>query len=323
MLADDPSTQYFVAGAALTVLGVAVTQAGWNHRWFLRGAFGLGIALLVCAALWKPITSTFPKVGELTDPIGSSAGAWFTLLVCALISIFWLDFRARSTRPGGNSSDIAAFQNTLLRLSKSVEAIEAAPTSPTAEDYNNLRLLVSGALKENLGLATKIGKMSEINNAVSDEYKDKLGILRQEVTPLLKATIYSIYESKADKLLAAAPDFQTSDVIEDAGVYATRREVADKFVSEVMSVWRKTRFWDGLTFHLEQAGYEAEAMVRETPPGQRPPIDPLDYRVYAIAVQKSHAATTFLRAVKREVGDDYRDRMRSFIELHSPYEPKN
>lgn len=145
--------------------------------------------------------------------------------------------------------------------------------------------------------------------------------MRQEVTPLLRATIYSIYESRADKLLAAAPDFQTSDVIEDAAVYAKRREIADKFVEDVVSAWRKTRFQDGLTFRLEQAGYEAEAMVKETPPHKRPAIDPLDYRVYAIEVQKSYAATTFLRLVKREVGDDYRSKLFDFIKLHTSYEP--
>jgi hypothetical protein len=144
--------------------------------------------------------------------------------------------------------------------------------------------------------------------------------LRQEVTPLLRATIYSIYESQADKLLALAPGFQISDVIEDAAVYAERREVAEKFVGEVMSAWRQTRFRDGLNFHLEQAGYEAEATVKETPPDKRPAIDPLDYRVYAIAVQKACAATTFLRAIKKEVGDDYRNRLREFIELHTRYE---
>jgi hypothetical protein len=69
---DDLSTQYFVGAAAIAFLGIAMTQAGWTHRMFVRGMFALGGVLAVCAFLWKPITETFPRIGEITNPIGSS-----------------------------------------------------------------------------------------------------------------------------------------------------------------------------------------------------------------------------------------------------------
>jgi hypothetical protein len=48
---DDLSTQYFIAGAAIALLGIGVTQAGWTHRWLIRGVFAGGLTLLARAPL--------------------------------------------------------------------------------------------------------------------------------------------------------------------------------------------------------------------------------------------------------------------------------
>jgi hypothetical protein len=96
---DDLSTQYFIAGAAITVLGIGVTQAGWTHRWFVRTMFLLGLALLASAALWGQVTEQFPKIAKLTNPIGSSTLAWLSLLFGALTSVLYLDYRARTRKP--------------------------------------------------------------------------------------------------------------------------------------------------------------------------------------------------------------------------------
>ena len=34
---DELSVQLFIGAAALTALSVAMTQAGWTHKWFVRG----------------------------------------------------------------------------------------------------------------------------------------------------------------------------------------------------------------------------------------------------------------------------------------------
>jgi hypothetical protein len=95
---DDLSTQYFIAGAAIAILGIGVTQAGWTHRWFVRIMFLLGLALLASAAFWGQITEQFPKFAKLTNPVGSSSLAWLSLLSVALISVLYLDYRARTRR---------------------------------------------------------------------------------------------------------------------------------------------------------------------------------------------------------------------------------
>jgi hypothetical protein len=92
---DDLSTQYFIAGTALTILGIAVTQAGWNHPWFVRAMFLAGVVMSACALLWKPIISTFPRISEITNPVGSSSQSWFALLVAALLFVFFLNYRSQ------------------------------------------------------------------------------------------------------------------------------------------------------------------------------------------------------------------------------------
>jgi hypothetical protein len=42
---DDLSTQYFIVATSIAFLGIAVTQAGWKHPWFLKGLFGSGWVL--------------------------------------------------------------------------------------------------------------------------------------------------------------------------------------------------------------------------------------------------------------------------------------
>jgi len=89
-------TQLFLAGTAVAVLGVAVTQADWKHKIFVRGLFSTSVALFGLAVFWPNLG---PKVPEGIDiPLGaisSNAVSWLILLALAVGMISVLDYRTR------------------------------------------------------------------------------------------------------------------------------------------------------------------------------------------------------------------------------------
>jgi hypothetical protein len=74
---DDLAVQLFIGAAALTVLSVAVTQAGWTHKWFVRGMFGLAVLLAVASIGWPYFETKIPLVSEALQAITSSRIGWF------------------------------------------------------------------------------------------------------------------------------------------------------------------------------------------------------------------------------------------------------
>ena len=42
---DELAVQLFIGAAAINALSVAMTQAGWTHKWFVRGMFALTFIL--------------------------------------------------------------------------------------------------------------------------------------------------------------------------------------------------------------------------------------------------------------------------------------
>jgi len=67
---DDLSTQYFVGAAAIAILGIGMTQAGWTHKWFVRGLFALGIVLALVALLWSQLSKCFRGSVRSRTPSG-------------------------------------------------------------------------------------------------------------------------------------------------------------------------------------------------------------------------------------------------------------
>jgi hypothetical protein len=117
---DDLSIQLFIAGAAISVLSVAMTQAGWTHRWFVRAMFGLAALLIIVSAGWRYIETRLPLINDALRTIASSRTAWFfmgivpALVAGMLISDLLLRRREAPTKPTEWKSIIGAME-TLAR----------------------------------------------------------------------------------------------------------------------------------------------------------------------------------------------------------------
>jgi hypothetical protein len=78
MLQGDPlAVQLFLGGTAITVLGVAMTQAGWTHRWFVGTMFVLGAVLFGIAIGWGYIEPRVPLVADIIGAVVATRIAWF------------------------------------------------------------------------------------------------------------------------------------------------------------------------------------------------------------------------------------------------------
>src|SRR6266436_523827 len=80
---DLLSVQLFFGSLAAGALGIAMTQAGWTHRWFVRGMFVLSAGLAACAIFWPEIAPAAPSIESALAFVVSSRIAWF--LVGALV----------------------------------------------------------------------------------------------------------------------------------------------------------------------------------------------------------------------------------------------
>jgi hypothetical protein len=74
---DALAVQLFIGAAALTALSVAMTQAGWTHRWFVGSMFALAAILTACSAGWEWVEPRIPFVAGTLSAIAASRIAWF------------------------------------------------------------------------------------------------------------------------------------------------------------------------------------------------------------------------------------------------------
>jgi hypothetical protein len=98
---DDLTVQLSIGGAALTLLGVAMTQAGWTHKWFVRSMFALAALLAIACIGWRYIETRIPA--EWLSYFARQI--WF---LCLLAGVFgftlgsWVNNKLRSR--GRNSA---------------------------------------------------------------------------------------------------------------------------------------------------------------------------------------------------------------------------
>ena len=118
---------------------VAVTQAGWNYRLFVRGMFALAVALAACAIFWRRIAPQVPALDETFVVIAYSPMTWIVgMLVVVFYSAWWLrgwrDRRQAATSRSTRPADPAKAPITQFTPAPIVEAPVLLPSpAPIAE----------------------------------------------------------------------------------------------------------------------------------------------------------------------------------------------
>jgi hypothetical protein len=286
---DDLSTQYFVAGTAIAILGIAMTQAGWTHRLFVRGMFTVGGLLAICAAFWKSITETFPRISEIANPIGSSSLAWLTLLIVGFGVVFWLDYRARigTKRPHDarqQEPDAMALNNALQGLFDRVGRIEQLPppvtTVPNPNSERDLLILIN----------------------------------------------YAVYQSSLlmlDDLLDVAPQDVTIGPLQLGGDFTLKNDLSKNFIDTIRRKLEPGSFrrmdFENVMRHAE---VNAETQLENTPMDQRPNgVDPLQLRRWAINHLQCLIAIEFLQKQRSEVRDNLLTQRTQLLEQYQLRNP--
>jgi hypothetical protein len=61
---DALSVQLFIGAAAISALSVAMTQAGWTHKWFVWSMFGVAILLTLTSVDWPVFQRRIPAISD-------------------------------------------------------------------------------------------------------------------------------------------------------------------------------------------------------------------------------------------------------------------
>jgi hypothetical protein len=98
---DGLSVQLFIGAAALTALSVAMTQAGWTHKWFVRGMFALAALLSISSIGWPFLQTRIPMINDALQSVASGRIGWFFVgITPAFVSGMLLSDWLRRRREG-------------------------------------------------------------------------------------------------------------------------------------------------------------------------------------------------------------------------------
>jgi len=86
MSGDNLTVALFLIDAAITLIGLGISQAGWKHPVLIGSVFVLGVACLFGGVFWPFVkgVSPTPVVDSITK-IGTNPESWFFLFIMALI----------------------------------------------------------------------------------------------------------------------------------------------------------------------------------------------------------------------------------------------
>jgi hypothetical protein len=104
---DELSIQLFIGAAAISALTVAMTQAGWTNRWFIRGMFALAALLATATIGWRYFDSRIPFINAALQTVVVSRTAWFFIGVVPafMAGMFFSDLLRRRREAGGKPSE--------------------------------------------------------------------------------------------------------------------------------------------------------------------------------------------------------------------------
>lgn len=206
---DDLSIQLFIAGTAIAIMGIAVTQAGWTHKGFVWSLFVAAFGLAFCALYWKQIREANPEIGALASGIVASSVSWFTLLLVGIGAVFVLDLLARigwlkntvkreaplpTAPPSKSDSPSPPVPNeepkqrayvtaSVLSLMSMCEGRTSIQASQLAKNYIGKWILISGKVRNTsnsfgaIVASLKIGDGKHVFLNFDDDWEERVSLL--------------------------------------------------------------------------------------------------------------------------------------------------
>lgn len=156
---DELSVQLFIGAAALTALSVAMTQAGWTHKWFVRGMFALAALLSVSSIGWPLIQTRIPAINDALQAAASSRIGWFFVgIIPAFVGGMLLSDLLRRRR------EITRLPSKWLPIFK---AMETLARQDLLDRYQYVGKQISDILDERLPLERRLTELETPGPIVS------------------------------------------------------------------------------------------------------------------------------------------------------------
>lgn len=97
---DILSIQLFIGGIAISFFGIAVSAAGWNHRYFVRAMFAITALAVVVGISWRSISKPLsPDSMKAIAAVASSPITWLVMFSAGIVAILIITKLHRSATP--------------------------------------------------------------------------------------------------------------------------------------------------------------------------------------------------------------------------------
>jgi hypothetical protein len=202
---DALSVQLFIGAASLTALSVAMTQAGWTHKWFVGGMFALAALLAVASIGWPYFETRIPRLSDALQVVAASRMGWFSVgIIPAFVGGMLLSDTARRRRE--TTKIPQKWMSTFI-------AMETLARQDLIDRYQYVYRQMMEAMNKGTALSERMAELENADPILDEEYaklraeKDEVGeevrkwmTTEETCTDVLRSNIHD--QLRGGKLIA-------------------------------------------------------------------------------------------------------------------------
>jgi hypothetical protein len=85
---DILAVQLWFGAGAIAFAAVAMTAAGWNHKYFIGAMFTLSGLMALAALFWRRLQAVIPSHGDdVIVLLANDPRAWFAMFVSGIVAV--------------------------------------------------------------------------------------------------------------------------------------------------------------------------------------------------------------------------------------------
>ncbi len=97
---DTLAIQLFIGGIAISFFAIAVSAAGWNHRYFVRSMFFITLLSVLASIFWRSISKSLSPDGtKIIAAVANSPITWLVMFSAGIGIILLIAKLRRSLTP--------------------------------------------------------------------------------------------------------------------------------------------------------------------------------------------------------------------------------